>query len=175
MLGRSLIVPSLWFWTLVFVALCCVTFQVFCYLMSWPLSSQLLRRNHVIYFSSCHMAPRTVVATVKHARTQDNTASRPPIPVCGQDQDVAGLAALRPEVVADGKEQFLVNAEGRAFSASAALAESSVWGALGQWRGIEGTDPLCNRHLSSSFTALFSPRVIRPKAELKFHRKKWVK
>lgn len=75
---------------MVFVAHRYVTFQVYSYVLSWPLSSQLLRRNLVFYFSFCCMALRTVLATVKHTHTQGNTAPPSPIHICGQEQDGAG-------------------------------------------------------------------------------------
>ena len=40
------VVLLLWFWTVVFVVHCCITFQVYIYNLSYQLSSQLLRRNH---------------------------------------------------------------------------------------------------------------------------------
>lgn len=93
---------SLWLQTLVFMVPCDITFQVCIYILSYQLSSQLLKRKHVFHFSLCHMASCTVL--VKHTHVYKTTAPQ-------NTRMRKGLGWSRPQThgIAYGKEESLVN------------------------------------------------------------------
>lgn len=64
-----------WFWTMVFLVHCYVTFRVYIFTSSDRLSSRLLRRNHIFYFLFCYWALSAVLFMSWHTRIQGNVPS----------------------------------------------------------------------------------------------------
>lgn len=194
MVGRQVfshfhfVVLLLWFWTVVFVVHCCITFQVYIYNWSYQLSSQLLRRNHafltyILLYNTYHSGG--------HIKTQihiQNTSS-PVIllRVKGLNWELSSgspICCLQTHGLC--LWQSLVDTfEDRGVSESpeSSITPSTEWGVpiAGKYRGLFDLQfhlrykPLCNRQLYSLSLHCSLQRMIRHKVELRVKRRNWVK
>lgn len=70
--------------------------DMYIYVLSYQLSSQLLRGNHVFYFLFCHMAPSIVLATLEHTHIRQPLSpkilvERTGLELCGEQPHFADL------------------------------------------------------------------------------------